>query len=187
MINVEYVNLKHCAPDAAQRHFIDPQETIWQKTQIVIMSRKQKLILKILKTLQSDFPLTINPYQALAGKLGMDEAELISEIKRLKKNRYVRRIGAVASAAHLGYKSTLIAARLEKTNMGRNIAFINAHKNVTHNYLRDAKYNVWFTFSAKAKKDIENFIRIFKKRRGVVKVLSLPAKKTFKIKAEFSF
>lgn len=151
------------------------------------MSRKQKLILKILKTLQSDFPLTKNPYRVLAGKLGMDEAALITEIKLLKRKGYVRRIGAAASAAHLGYKSALIAARLGKTFMGRNIAFINAHENVTHNYLRDAKYNVWFTFSAKTKKEIENFIRVFKKRRGVIDVLSLPAKKTFKIKAEFRF
>ncbi len=151
------------------------------------MSRKQKLILKILKTLQSDFPLTKNPYQMLAAKLGMDEAALIAEIKLLKRKGYVRRIGAVASASRLGYKSTLIAARLEKAFMRRNIAFINAYENVTHNYLRDAKYNVWFTFSAKTKKEIERFIRIFKKRRGVVDVLSLPAKKTFKIKAEFMF
>lgn len=151
------------------------------------MSLKQKRILKILKALQSDFPLTINPYQSLAGKFGMDEAELIAEIKRLKKNGYIRRIGAVACAWRLGYKSTLIAARLEKANMGRNIAFINAFESVTHNYLRDAKYNVWFTFSAKTKKDTENFIRIFKKRHGVIEVLSLPAKKTFKIKVEFSF
>jgi len=151
------------------------------------MSRKQKLILKILKTLQSDFPISKNPYQALADKLGMDEAALIDEIKLLKRKGYVRRIGAVASASRLGYKSTLIAARLGKAFMSRNIAFINAHENVTHNYLRDAKYNVWFTFSAKTKKEIEKFIRIFKKRRGVEEVLSLPAQKTFKIKAEFRF
>lgn len=99
----------------------------------------------------------------------------------------MRRIGAVVSLAHLGYKSTLIAARLEKAFMTQNIAFINASEFITHNYLRDVKYNVWFTFSAKTKKEIENFIRIFKKRRGVVDVLSLPAKKTFKINAEFMF
>ncbi|MCG2712691.1 MAG: Lrp/AsnC family transcriptional regulator [Candidatus Omnitrophica bacterium] len=151
------------------------------------MNRKQKLILKILKTLQSDFPLTKNPYQALADKLGMDETALIAEIKLLKRKGYVRRIGAVVSAARLGYKSTLVAARMEKAFMSRNIAFINTRENVTHNYLRGAKYNVWFTFSAKTKKEIEDFIRVFKKRRGVVDVLSLPAKRTFKINAEFRF
>ena len=185
MINAEYVSLKPCAPVAALRRFINPEEIIWQKIRIAIMNRKQKLILKILKTLQSDFPLTINPYQVLAGKLGMDETALIAEIKHLKRKGYVRRIGAVASASRLGYKSTLIGARLEKAFISPNITFINAFEFVTHNYLRDAKYNVWFTFSAKTKKEIESFISILKKRKGVIDVLSLPAKKTFKIKAEF--
>lgn len=149
------------------------------------MNLKQDLKLKILKALQSDFPLTTNPYQTLANKLGMDEHAFIAEIKRLKSNGYVRRVGAVASAAHLGYKSTLIGASIEGMSMRDNIAFINSHENVTHNYLRDAEYNVWFTFSAKTKKEIESFICGFKKRKGVNKVLNLPAKRTFKINAEF--
>ncbi|MCK4993908.1 MAG: Lrp/AsnC family transcriptional regulator [Candidatus Omnitrophica bacterium] len=151
------------------------------------MSQKQKLSLKILKILQSEFPITKNPYQMLSDKLDMDEEELIAEIKRLKKQGYVRRIGAAASASRLGYKSTLIGAKITEGSIRANIAFINSYDNVTHNYLRDAQYNVWFTFSAKTKKEIGQFIKIFKKRRGIVNVLSLPSKKTFKINAEFRF
>ena len=151
------------------------------------MSLKQNLKRKILKALQSDFPLTINPYQTLADKIGIEERTLIAEIKKLKTQGYVRRIGAAASAARLGYKSILIGAKIEKKSMNSNIAFINSHESVTHNYLRDADYNVWFTFSAKTKKEIEKFISIFKKRAGVANVLGLPAKKTFKINAEFLF
>ena len=151
------------------------------------MNQKQNLKLKVLKILQSDFPLTINPFQTMALKLGIDEQMLLAQIKLLKNQGYVRRIGAVVSAAHLGYKSTLICSRIDKKFMKENIAFINSHEAVTHNYLRDAKHNVWFTFSAKTKKEIEKFISIFKKRKGIISVLSLPAKKTFKINAEFRF
>ena len=123
----------------------------------------------------------------MSDKLGMNEADLIKQIKSLKKKGYLRRIGAVISAKHLYYKSTLIAAQIEKSGISRNVKFINSHENVTHNYLRDSKYNVWFTFSAKTKKEIKDFICNFKKRIGVLDVLSLPAIKTFKINAEFKF
>jgi DNA-binding Lrp family transcriptional regulator len=146
------------------------------------MSRKRKEILKIL---QSDFPIVENPYQVLAKRLGISQEKLLSTVNQLKKTKIIRRIGAVASASHLGYKSMLIAADVNPRFIDKTAAFISSFENVTHNYLRDAEYNIWFTFSAKTKKQIDGFIRQLKQKKGVNSVAVFPATKTFKIKAEF--
>ncbi|MBU1088233.1 MAG: Lrp/AsnC family transcriptional regulator [Candidatus Omnitrophica bacterium] len=148
------------------------------------MSQKEK---EILKVLQSDFPIIENPYQVLAKRLGISPKQLLLKIEKFKQNKTIRRIGAVASAAHLGYKSMLIAARVKPESVEKTAAFINSFENVTHNYLRKAEYNLWFTYSAKTSKQINSFIAKIKKLKGVEEVLVLPATQTFKIKAEFKF
>lgn len=151
------------------------------------MSQRQKLTKKILKILQSDFPLTKRPYLVLADRLGIKEPELILRIKQLHKNGTIRRIGAVASARHLGYKNVLLGVKVLPKKIKETVCFINSYENVTHNYLRNSTYNIWLTFSAKTKKEINDFIRRLKRRKGVKDILILPSKKVFKIKAEFKF
>lgn len=148
------------------------------------MNQKEK---KILNVLQSDFPIVENPYQVLAERFGISQHQLLSKIQEFKQKKVIRRIGAVASAARLNYKSLLIAARVKPEDVEETALFINSFENVTHNYLRKAEYNLWFTFSAKTKKEINSFISNLKKRRGIEDVLALPAVETFKIKAEFKF
>ena len=151
------------------------------------MNQKQKLNQKILKTLQSDFPLTKRPYLTMAERLGIKEAHLISKINIFKKNNTIRKIGAVASPKHLGYTSVLLAVKAVKAKIRGIVRFVNLHGNVTHNYLRDSEYNIWLTFSAKTKREINNFIRNLKAHEGVKDVLVLPSEKVFKINAEFKF
>lgn len=151
------------------------------------MNPKRKQLLKILKILQSNFPINKNPYRTLAARLGMDEASLISKIKAFKKNGMIRRIGAVVSSRHLGYRSVLIALEVPRSRISRVVQFINSQESVTHNYQRNSRYNIWFTFSAKTKKETDVFLGLLKKKEEINKILVLPAEKVFKINAEFNF
>ena len=74
---------------------------------------------KILKILQSNFPLVKNPYQVLSKRLGISQKQLLSKIKYFKDKSIIRRIGAVISAGHLGYKSVLIAARVKEKHINK--------------------------------------------------------------------
>jgi len=148
------------------------------------MNQKERLILK---TLQSDFPCTKSPYKVLARRLGLEEKSLILKIKKLKRQGFIRRIGAVVSSKHLAYKTALIGACIRKRNLSKAINFINRSRCVSHNYLRDSKYNVWFTFSAKTKKQIDDFIHALGRFKGIESILVLPAKAVFKINTKFSF
>jgi len=147
------------------------------------MNQKEKLILT---TLQSEFPLACHPYSDMARRLGMTEERLLEKIAGLKRNGTIRRIGAVTSARHVGYKSVLISACVMASSIPAVARFVSSFANVSHNYLREGKFNLWCTFSAKTQSDINAFIAALKKQRGVSGVIVLPARKTFKINAEFS-
>jgi len=62
---------------------------------------------------------------------------------------------------------------------------INRYLGVTHNYLRDGSFNVWFTFIAPSMKEIDSNLKQISKETGVKEIINLPATKVFKIKAHF--
>jgi len=56
---------------------------------------------------------------------------------------------------------------------------------VTHNYMRDNHFNVWFTFIAPSMEDIEANLAAIIRETGVHEILNLPATRVFKIRAKF--
>ena len=102
---------------------------------------------KILNILQKEFPLEERPFYAIAEKCGISEEEALSRIQKMKDEGIIRRIGAVFDGAKLGRVSTLCAARVPQDKLEKFVNAVNVSKGVTHNYLRDNEYNVWFTLN----------------------------------------
>ena len=63
---------------------------------------------------------------------------------------------------------------------------VNRNPGVTHNYLRDHAYNVWFTVISPSMEEIERFLEEVKRETGISEILNLPAEKVFKLRAEFT-
>ena len=141
----------------------------------------------ILKKLQSEFTLSAKPFREMAEQLGISEERLIKTAEKLKKDGVIRRIGAVISPRHLKYRSALLAAKVPEKNLNKFSSLISSSENVSHNYLRQGDYNVWFTYSARTKRQIGLFVNGLKKKRLAKHILILPAVKTYKIRAEFKF
>lgn len=139
----------------------------------------------ILNRIQSDFPIARRPYQVLAEELGLTEAQLIERVARLRQSGIIRRIGGNFVPDKLGYVSTLCAARVPAGQVARFAAVVNRHPGVTHNYLRDNAFNVWFTFIAPSMAEIDAKLRRIAAETGVAEILNLPATKVFKIRAQF--
>ena len=140
---------------------------------------------KILNIMQKEFPLTERPFQIVAEKCGISEEDALSRIQRLKDVGIIRRIGAVFDGAKLGRVSTLCAARVPQDKLGKFVSAVNMSKGVTHNYLRDNEYNVWFTLNASTAQDVEFFLADLKKKTGITDILDMRAVRTFKIDATF--
>ncbi len=141
--------------------------------------------LAILNRIQSHFPITPQPYLSIANDLGLTEAEVIERIRRLKENGIIRRIGANFIPNKLGFVSTLCAARVPEDKIDSFADAINRCPGVTHNYQRDHEFNIWFTFIAPSMEEIDNNLQNISRETGISDIISLPATKTYKIKAKF--
>ena len=62
---------------------------------------------------------------------------------------------------------------------------VNRYPGVTHNYRRENKYNIWFTFIAPSMEEINTGLKQIAAETGVAEILNLPAMRVFKIRAEF--
>ncbi|MBW1726292.1 MAG: AsnC family transcriptional regulator [Deltaproteobacteria bacterium] len=139
----------------------------------------------ILNLIQSDFPITPRPYLAIAERLGFSENDVIKRLNRLKKKGIIRRIGGNFVPEKLGFVSTLCAARVPEDKIERFTVSVNRYPGVTHNYQRDNKYNVWFTFIASSMNEIEQNLKNISQQTGIKEIINLPATKVFKIRAHF--
>jgi len=140
----------------------------------------------ILNRIQSDFPITEYPYKTIARDLELDETEVIERVIRLKEQGIVRRIGGNFVPGKLGFVSTLCAGRVPEEKIDAFAAIVNEYRGVTHNYVRDNTYNVWFTMIAPSMSEIETTLSEIAEQTGVSDIISLPATKVYKIKAQFN-
>lgn len=140
----------------------------------------------LLNRIQSDFPIDARPFLKIGQELGLDEDEVIDRVRRLKEKDIIRRIGGNFSPEKLGYVSTLCAGRVHEEDLGHFTRTVNNYPGVTHNYLRDNTFNVWFTFIAPSRKNIEKSLEEISEKTGIRDILNLPATRVYKIRAHFN-
>jgi len=140
----------------------------------------------IINRIQSNFPITSKPYHTIAQELNISEKDVLNRIQNLKDNQIIRRIGANFVPEKMGYVSTLCAAHVPDHLLDSFADIVNQNKGVTHNYIRDNYYNVWFTIIAPSMDHIETFLHTITEQTSVHQILNLPATHVFKIKAQFN-
>ena len=140
---------------------------------------------KILNRIQSDFPITHRPYRAVAAHLHLQEADVIERVTRMRKQGLIRRIGGNFVPEKLGYVSTLCAASVPPDKIEDFTHIVNQYPGVTHNYQRDNRFNIWFTFIAPSSEDIQINLQRIAEKTGIQQILNLPATRVFKIRAHF--
>ena len=139
---------------------------------------------RLLDIIQTDFPLAPRPYAVLGDKLGISEQEALERVRALKKKKIIRRLGANFQSAKLGFRSTLCAAKVPEDKLEAFIADVNARPGVTHNYLRNHAYNVWFTLIGDSWEAMCDTLDGISARHGIP-ILNLPAARLYKIRVDF--
>ncbi|HHY25557.1 MAG TPA: Lrp/AsnC family transcriptional regulator [Desulfitobacterium dehalogenans] len=141
----------------------------------------------LLNIVQTDFPITSRPYKTLAGLTGSTEDEAWERIQSFRQEGIIRRLGGVFDSHRLGYKSTLCAAKVPEDKIQILADLLMDIPGVTHNYLRNHDYNIWFTLIATSQKEVEKVLTTIKGIIGTEEVYSLPALRLFKISVDFDF
>ena len=138
----------------------------------------------MLDLLQKKFPIDVQPYQVIAQKMQCSEEEIVKQIQAMKENGIIRRIGAILDAKNMGFYSTLCACEVPEARIEDVAAIINKQRGVTHNYLRDNQYNIWFTLTASSNEEVQSILKQLECDIRI-KIISMPTTKVFKIKVSF--
>ena len=138
---------------------------------------------ELLFEMQNAFPMIERPFKAVAEKLNSTEEEVLSLVQKLKDDKIIRQTSAIFDTKRLGYKSSLVAFKVSEDKIDQAAEIINAHPGVSHNYLRNHDYNIWFTMAVApdSKLGLEKTIEILKERTGADDAIILPTLKMFKI------
>ena len=141
---------------------------------------------KLLNLLQGSFPLAPRPFAAVADLAGVDESEVMKRTQRLLDERIIRQITPIFDTRVLGYSSMLVAAKVDADNPHRAARIINSHPGVSHNYLRNHDFNLWFTIATEpdSKLGLEGTLEVLQELTGAESVRQLPTLKLFKIRMD---
>ncbi|KJU85041.1 AsnC family transcriptional regulator [Candidatus Magnetobacterium bavaricum] len=147
------------------------------------MDERLAMDIQVIKTLEEGIPLVTEPFKEMAQGLGITEAEFIDTLRRLKTDRIVRQISPIYETRMLGYKSSLVAFKAEENQIEHAAGVINSYPGVSHNYLRDHDFNLWFTIAVPPDSGygLTETVRLIAERAGVKQYMLLESKTIFKI------
>ncbi len=138
---------------------------------------------RLLNDYQRDFPLEPRPYKRIADDLGIDEADVLGLLARLRDEGAIGRVGAVVSPRTVG-ASTLAAMRVSASRLEAVAAQVSAHPEVNHNYEREHAINLWFVATAPDQARLDEVLRDIEDETGLA-VISLPLLNAFHIDLGF--
>jgi len=146
-----------------------------------------KIDSQILQELQYNFPLSERPYEVIADRLKIPKEEIWNRVQIMFDKGVIRRIGASFDSNKFGFSSTLAAVSVAPELVDRATEIIGQFYEVTHSYLRDDVYNIWFTIIAIDNNRIKNILEQIRESLSLEKskVLNLPMKRLFKLDARF--
>jgi DNA-binding Lrp family transcriptional regulator len=141
---------------------------------------------RLLNLMQGSFPLAPRPYAEVARLAETGEDEVLGRVDRLLRERIIRQVTPIFDTRVLGYKSMLVAASVDPANPHRAAKIINSHPGVSHNYLRNHDFNMWFTIAVEpdSKLGLEGTLDVLQRETGAESIRQLPTLRLFKIRMD---
>jgi DNA-binding Lrp family transcriptional regulator len=141
---------------------------------------------RLLNLMQGSFPIAPRPYARVAELAEISEQEAMARVQHLLDQRIVRQVTPIFDTRALGYSSMLVAAKVDPENPHRAAKVINAHPGVSHNYLRNHEFNLWFTIATEpgSPLGLDGTLEVLAREAGAESVRQLPTLKLFKIRMD---
>jgi DNA-binding Lrp family transcriptional regulator len=141
---------------------------------------------KLLDTMQGKFRIVPRPYAEVATLLGVEEETVLSRVRELIEQRIIRQVTPIFDTRALGYQSMLVAAKVDPEHPWRPAKIVNDHPGVSHNYLRNHEFNMWFTLATEPDSPLglDGTLEVLKAETGAESVRQLPTLKLFKIRMD---
>jgi DNA-binding Lrp family transcriptional regulator len=141
---------------------------------------------RLLNAMQGSFPIEPRPYAAVARKLDVPEERVLTRVQELIADRIIRQVTPIYDTRALGYGSMLVAARVDPEHPWRAAKIVNSHPGVSHNYLRNHAFNMWFTIAVEedSKLGLQGTLDVLQELTGAESIRQLPTLKLFKIRMD---
>jgi DNA-binding Lrp family transcriptional regulator len=141
---------------------------------------------KLLDTMQGKFRIVPRPYAEVATLLGVEEETVLIRVRELIEQRIIRQVTPIFDTRALGYQSMLVAAKVDPEHPWRPAKIVNDHPGVSHNYLRNHEFNMWFTLATEPDSPLglDGTLEVIKQETGAESVRQLPTLKLFKIRMD---
>ncbi|HVT80041.1 MAG TPA: Lrp/AsnC family transcriptional regulator [Phycisphaerae bacterium] len=146
----------------------------------------------LLNLLQTQIPLVPRPFAALAQRLDASEEEVLARVRHLRApappaKPIIRQISAIFDSGSLGYRTTLVAAKIPDDQLDAAAAIINRHPGVSHNYRRNHAFNLWYTLAVPPDSalGLEKTLDVLHRQSGSLSTRMLPTLRLFKIGVKF--
>ncbi|HEX2162194.1 MAG TPA: AsnC family transcriptional regulator [Thermoleophilaceae bacterium] len=141
---------------------------------------------RLLNLMQGSFLIAPRPYAHVAGLAEVSEDEVMRRVQRLLDERIIRQVTPIFDTRVLGYSSMLVAAKVDPENPHRAAKIVNSHPGVSHNYLRNHDFNMWFTIATEpgSKLGLDGTLDVLAELTGAESVRQLPTIKLFKIRMD---
>ncbi len=141
---------------------------------------------RLLNLMQGSFPIAARPYRHVAQQAGIEEQDVIARVRELLEDRIIRQVTPIFDTRALGYSSMLVAAKVDPDNPWRAAKVINEHPGVSHNYLRNHEFNIWFTIATEPDSPLglEATLDVLGRIAGAESIRQLPTLKLFKIRMD---
>ncbi|HEY7836461.1 MAG TPA: AsnC family transcriptional regulator [Solirubrobacteraceae bacterium] len=141
---------------------------------------------RLLNLMQGSFPIAPRPYAHVAALAEVPEQEVMARVQRLLDKRIIRQVTPIFDTRALGYSSMLVAAKVDPEHPHRAAQIINEHPGVSHNYLRNHDFNLWFTIATEPDSalGLQGTLDVLARESGAESVRQLPTLKLFKIRMD---
>jgi DNA-binding Lrp family transcriptional regulator len=141
---------------------------------------------RLLNLMQGRFPIAERPYGAVANEAGISEQDAIARVAELIDERIIRQVTPIFDTRALGYSSMLVAAKVDPENPWRAANVINEHPGVSHNYLRNHEFNIWFTIATAPDSalGLDGTLEVLSREAEAESIRQLPTLQLFKIRMD---
>ncbi|MDX6723752.1 MAG: siroheme decarboxylase [Solirubrobacteraceae bacterium] len=141
---------------------------------------------RLLNAMQGSFPIEPRPYEAVARALEVPEDRVLGRVRELIADRIIRQVTPIYDTRALGYGSMLVAAKVDPEHPWGPAKVINSHPGVSHNYLRNHEFNMWFTIAVEedSKLGLQGTLDVLQELTGAESIRQLPTLKLFKIRMD---
>ena len=133
---------------------------------------------RIINALQGGFPVCDRPFREVASWFGISSKKLIARIEALTQSGALSRFAPLFNSEYMGGAVTLAALAVPEDRFDEVARLVNAHREVSHNYQREHKLNMWFVISCETPGEIGRVIDAIAAETGL-EVYNFPREKEY--------